>query len=311
MPYALFPMPHSLLTIPMLAEFLEVPVATVRLWYRRGLIIPEKNVHNLAYFDFQEVLTAKALRDLRREGLSARGLENRLKRIQHLFPDIERPLAQLAAIAEGKDILLRKENRLIDHKGQTRFDFANLDFPPEQRSPERSPESASDGQGWEPLQCLDTILDLSGLNAETLCEAALVLESEGDLHGALNTYRAALFAGGPDAEICFQIAGLLHRLGDLTAARERYYMALEINEEYVEARASLGCLLAESGDWELAISAFQGALTYHPDYAEVHYHLGTVLWEHDRKEEARQHFEMSFRLQPDMRSEGREVRDEE
>jgi len=279
-------MSDALLTVPMLAEFLEVPVATVRLWYRRGLIIPAKKVHNLTYFDFQEVLTAKALRDLRREGLSARGLEDRLLQIRRMFPEIERPLAQLAVIAEGKDVLLRKQNQLIDHKRQTRFDFANLDFPPE--SP---PESPPDEQDWELLSYLDSVIDPSGPRAETLCEAALVLESEGDLQGALNTYRAALFAGGPDAEICFQIAGLLHRLGDLTAARERYYMALELNEEYVEARANLGCLLAELGDWELAISAFQGALAYHPDYAEVHYHLGLVLWEHDRQEEARQHFQ--------------------
>jgi len=269
----------------MLAEFLELPAATVRLWYKRGLIVPVTEVHNLAYFDFQEVLTAKALRDLRREGLSTRVLENRLNRIQKMFPDVERPLVQFAAIAEGKDVLLRKENRLVDHRRQTRFDFTNLEFPP-------------DEQESEPLQCLDGVVDPSGPRAETLCEAALTLESDGDLHGALATYRAALFAEGPDAEICFQIAGILYRLGDLTAARERYYMALEIDEEYVEARASLGCLLAESGDWELAIRAFQGALVYHPDYAEVHYHLGTVLWEHDRKEEARQHFETFLQLQP-------------
>jgi len=279
-----------LLTIPMLAEFLEVPVATVRLWCRRGLIIPAKKVHNLAYFDFQEVLTAKALRDLRREGLSARGLEDRLLQIRRMFPEIERPLAQLAVVAEGKDVLLRKQNQLIDHKRQTRFDFANLDFPPEPPHDERD---------WEQLQCLDSVIDPSGPRAEKLCEAALVLESEGDLQGALNTYRAALFAGGADAEICFHIAGLLHLLGDLSAARERYYMALELNEEYVEARANLGCLLAELGDWELAISAFQGALAYHPDYAEVHYHLGVVLWEHDRQEEARQHFQVFLQLQPD------------
>ena len=279
-------MSHALLTLPMLAEFLDLPVAAVRLWYKRGLIVPAEKVHKLAYFDFQEILTAKALRDLRREGLSAKGLEDRVHQIQRMFPDIERPLAQLAAVAEGKDVLLRQENRLIDHKRQTRFDFGNLEFPPDE------PEQ-------EPLQCLDSVIDPSGPRAETLYETALVLESKGDLQGALTAYRAALFAGGPDAETCFQIAGILHRLGDLTAARERYFMALELDEEYVEARANLGCLLAELGDWELAVSTFQGVLAYHPDYAEVHYHLGTVLGKHGCKEEARRHFETFLQLHPD------------
>ncbi len=300
---------QPLFTIPMLAEFLELPIATIRLWYRRGLIVPAAKVHNLAYFDFQEILTAKALRELLRGGLSAAILEKRLNGIQRMFPDVQRPLAQLAAIVEGKDVLLRKENRLIDHRGQTRIDFDALEFPPDEQ-PEKSEPQEDIPFAWEaspfslladrdPLQCLDSMIFPNGPSAESLCEAALVLEGEGDLRGALATYRAALFAEGPDAETCFQVAELLYRLGDLTAARERYYMALEIDEEYVEARARLGCLLVELGDWELAISAFQGTLSYHPDYADVHFHLGNLLWQHDRKEEAKRHFQTSLQLQPD------------
>ena len=304
-----------LFTIPMLAEFLELPTATIRLWYRRGLITPSAKVHELAYFDFQEILTAKALRDLLRDGQSATILEKRLNKIRGLFPDIRKPLAQLSAIVEGKDVLLRKENRLIDHRGQIRIDFDALDFPENKGLEffEEQAENILDNPALSefeqakpiplsdrnPLQCLDSIVHPNGPTAQTLCETALVLDSEGDLHGALATYRAALMSEGPDAETCFQIAGVLYRLGDLAGARERYYMALEIDEEYVEARANLGCLFVELGDTELAISAFQGAIAYHPDYADVHYHLGTLLWKYDRKEEALKHLRTFLRLQPD------------
>ena len=298
----------SLFTIPMLAEFLELPIATIRLWYRRGLITPSAKVHELAYFDFQEILTAKALRDLLREGLSAATLEKRLNKIRGLFPDVRKPLAQLSAIVEGKDVLLRKENRLVDHKGQIRMDFDALEFSDggERHISEEQPDiSESDEEKHafpseqSSLQCLDFAVYPNGPSAQTLCETALVLDSEGDLHGALATYRAALMSEGPDAETCFQIAGVLYRLGDLAGARERYYMALEIDEEHVEARANLGCLFVELGDTELAISAFQGAIAYHPDYADVHYHLGTLLWKQDRKEEALKHLRTFLRLQPD------------
>ena len=304
----------SLFTIPMLAEFLELPIATIRLWYKRGLITPSAKVHELAYFDFQEILTAKALRDLLREGLSATILEKRLNKICGLFPDVRRPLAQLSAIVEGKDVLLRKENRLVDHKGQTRIDFDSLEFPDDgEHVPEEQAENVPDNLAFAefeqakpdllnnhcPLQCLDFAMSPNGPSAQTLCEMALVLDSEGDLPGALATYRAALMAEGPNAETCFHVAGLLYRLGDLNGARERYYMALEIDEEYVEARANLGCLLVELEETELAVSAFQGALTHHPDYADVHYHLGILLWKHDCKEEALKHLRTFLRLQPD------------
>ena len=39
------------------------------------------------------------------------------------LPDVERPLAQLSVIVEGKDILLRQGDGLIEPGGQLRFDF--------------------------------------------------------------------------------------------------------------------------------------------------------------------------------------------
>ena len=269
---------ESLFTLKMLAEFLELPISTLRLWIRHGLIIPTAKIRRLAYFDFQEVLTGKTLRDLHREGLNVSEMKKRIHQIR-----------QIDVIVEGKDVLLRKDKRLVDYKAQTRMDFIELEFPPDEQ----------DQEHWEPSQFLDSAFYANSPSAETLCEIALVLESEGKLQEALDTYRAALFAGGPNAETCFHVAEILYRLGDLTAARERYYIALEIDEEYVEARANLSCLLDELGEWELAISAFQGAIAYHPDYAEVHYHLGTVLWRHDRKEEARQHLQTFLELQSD------------
>lgn len=290
----------SYFTATMLAELLELPIATIRLWERRELIVPVKMVRNLAYYDFQEVLTAKTIRDLLQEGLGPKTLEKRLRSIERIFPDIERPLAQLSVILEGKDVLLRKGEELIDQQGQRRIDFDALESEqPDAHEVLREHVTESDSERKSLLSCLDQAIPMSGPDVSGLCELALALEAEGDLKNALAAFRAALVAEGPDAEICFQVAELLYRLGDLSAARERYYMVLEIEEEHLEARANLGCVLAELGEWELAVGAFEGTLRSHPAYADVHYHLGMLYWNHGFREKAKEHFDVFTTLHPE------------
>ncbi len=285
-----------LFTAAMLAEAVDVPIASIRLWQRRGLIVPAVYVRNLAYYDFQEVLTAKTLRDLLRSGISPEMLEKRLQSVRRMLPDISRPLAQLSVILEGKDLLLRNGEMLVDQKGQRRIDFDAWEFDTDEY------ELADDEGRDKPdsmLHCLDAAIAPSGPDVSTLCDMALALEEGGRLNEALAMYRAALAAEGPEAGLCFQVAELLYRLGELQAARERYYMVLELDEDDVEARANLGCVLAELGETNLAVSAFQGALKYHPDYADVHYHLGLLLWRQGRKDEAQSHFREFLKLHPE------------
>ncbi|MGL6197066.1 MAG: tetratricopeptide repeat protein [Thermoguttaceae bacterium] len=305
-----------LFTPTMLAELLEIPVATIRLWFKRGLIVPIKMVRSLPYFDFQEILTAKTLRDLLRSGLSPAVIEKRLQSIRGVFPDIKRPLAQLSVIVEGKDVLLRKGGTLIDQRGQRRIDFdAYSDGQPlnTNEADDASEQfenveveipdvfyAVENIDGCEKvLKCLDAVVNDRYPNVEEIQELALALEEEGKFQEALSTYRAALAAGGADPDICLQVAELLYRLGDLSAARERYYMVLEIDENNLEARANLGCVLAELGDFAHAVSAFEGALKQHPGYADVHYHLGNLLWKMGKKREAKAHFTTFLKLHPE------------
>jgi tetratricopeptide (TPR) repeat protein len=281
---------HRLYTPAMLAELLKIPLATIRRWHRRGLIVPVREVHRLPYFDFREVSAARQLAGLLAAGMSAAAIEKKLGMLARFVPGMDRSLRQLAIIVEGREILLRQGEGLVEPNGQLRFDFeasagALVELPAAAApaaTADSSPESTASG----------------GTSAELL-RWAVEQEEQGQLAQAAETYRAALAAGGPRAEICFQLAELLYRLGDVSGARERYYMAIELNEDLVEARASLGCVLAESGDLELAVAAFQGALLHHPYYADVHYHLARTLGELGRDEEAREHWLAFLRLTPD------------
>ncbi len=271
---------HRLYTPAMLAELLGVPVAVIRRWRRRGLIVPVREVRRLPYFDFQEVAAARRLAELLAAGVSPRQIEQKLDVLAQWLPGVERPLAQLSVIVEGKDILLRAGDGLIEPGGQLRLDFESDVAEPSVSLPEAEPTPPP-------------------ASPEEMCRMAAELEENGRLDAATDMYRAAMAAAGPTPEICFQLAELLYRQGDASAARERYYTAIELDEDYVEARANLGCVLAETGRHDLAIAAFEGALAYHPDYADVHYHLARSLDERGRSEESESHWRKFLDLSPD------------
>jgi tetratricopeptide (TPR) repeat protein len=257
--------------------------------------MPVREVHRLPYFDFQEVITARRLAQLLAAGASPAKIEAKLTQLAQLFPDVDRPLAQLSVIVEGREILLRDGEGLVDSGGQRRFDFeapsannelatqAREDAPP---NPERACTLSLPHSGAE-------------LTADSLLDQAATLEAEGALEDAIIAYRSAMFAGARSAEDHFLLAELLYRVGDTTAARERYYVALEIDEDFVEARANLGCVLAETGQRDLAIAAFEGALSRHPEYPDVLFHLARTLDDAGRADEALVHWRNFLSLAPD------------
>ena len=281
---------HRLYTPAMLAELLDVPLAVIRRWHRRGLIVPAREVRRLPYFDFREVAAARRLAELLAAGASPGAIEKKLAALARYLPDIARPLAQLSVIVEGKQILLRQGEGLIEPGGQLRFDF-EAPLTEERPGDASSASVAVEASGGE--------LSRLARSPDDLLASAAELEECGDLEAAVDAYRAATAATGPSAEVCFQMGELFFRLGDMSAARERYYMAIELDEDYVEARANLGCVLAETGRLELAVAAFQGALAFHGDYADVHYHLARALDELGRQKKARHHWKSFLRLSPD------------
>ena len=288
---------RRLYTPAMLADLIGVPLALVRRWHRRGLITPAREVHRLAYFDFQEVANARRLAELLANGASPHAIEQKLAQLARLLPHVERPLAQLPFIVEGRDLLLREGEGLIDAHGQQRLDFTRDDGSGSSgdSSPTALPIDAGNRlRAAEPSSAYDAWVDV-----EEMLEAALALEDEGSLAEAAEVYRTLLVATGPSAEVCFNLAETLVRLGDLPAARERYSMAVELDEMFVEARCNLGCVLADLGDLPLAAAALEGALAVHPNYPDAHYHLARVLDDSNQREAAASHWQQFLKLVPD------------
>ncbi len=284
------PSVRRLYTPAMLAELLNVPVSTIRRWRRRGLIVAVHEVGRLPYFDFQEVATARRLAHLIASGTSAAVIERKLANLARVYPLAQRPLDQLQIMVEGKHVLLRQGEGLIDAGGQLWLDFDAADQP--------ARGELSEARKIVPFPRAPGT-DSPAPTAAELAQLAFELEEEGQLTAAADAYRAALAAGGPSPELCFQLADVLYRLGDVTAARERFFTAIELDENYVEARANLGCVLAEQGQLDLAIAAFEGALAFHADYPDAHYHLARLLESRGAAAEAQAHWIKFLELSPD------------
>ncbi|QEG20712.1 Tetratricopeptide repeat protein [Mariniblastus fucicola] len=291
-----------LYTPAMLAELLNVPLSTVRRWHRRGLIKPLRQVKKLPYFDFEEVASARRIARLIAAGNTPADIEAKLSRIAKAENLNQRSLSQLSVIVEGKDVLLRQGDGLIEPGGQQVLPFDSFGDSEEQTASlipielghRASFSSENDAFAFK----LGDEEDLSVLAPDELIELAIELEDEGELFGAIDCYRSILMSTGPSADISFRIAELLYQAGDLSAARERYYGAVELEPSYVEARASLGCVLMELGETEMAISCFEGTLDQHPDYPDVHFHLAKLLTESGRADEAKNHWEAFLQLAP-------------
>ncbi|MGQ9605395.1 MAG: tetratricopeptide repeat protein [Thermogutta sp.] len=279
-------------TPAMLADLIGVPTSCVRRWYRQGLLRAARVIHRLPYFDFSEAAAARRLVMLRKEGLSLDVIAQRARKLLPFLPNVERSLSQMTLVADGRRILLRREDGFVDPRGQLHFDF-------EADAEEELPLSAG-AAPLAPIPCGRPNADTEPLpsDTETLAALAETYDDEGRLSEAVEHYRAAIAAGGLTAELCFQLGDALYRLGDLAAARERFWMAVELDDGFVEARVNLGAVLAESGDLDLAEAAIRGALTLVPDYPDAHYLLAKLLREMGRLEEAADHHREFVRLAP-------------
>ncbi len=278
------PAAGRLYTAAMLAHLLNVSVRSIRRWHRRGLIQPVRTLGRLAYFDFQEVATARRLAQWITQGASTEAIERRLVELIDNAPDLRRPLDQLSILVEGRQVLLRVGEGLVESGGQMRFDFEPTDWAEADSTEDHSPDVLT-----FPPPRDQRAVDSPG-QSDDLWAAAFEAEDDEDFAGAIDCYHAILARDGHRAEVHLQIAELLQRIGEPVAARERYFAAIETDPDDVEARAGLGLVLVETGQPELAVSAFLGAIAVNPEFAEVRYHLAVTLDALGRSAEAADHW---------------------
>ncbi len=285
----------QLYTPAMLADLLKISIATVRRWHRLGLIEPKHVVHRLPYFDFQEVQSARQVATWIDQGAKPGDIQRQLQLFAALVPNGQRSLTQLDIIVEGRQLLLRQGEGLVEAGGQRRIDFDAFEVEEEEPTFNDAPRPILKLSEHQEAIEFDAGV---ALTQQQMLDRALELETNGRLREAIEWYRIVLGRFEVTAELHFQLAELLYREGEVEAARERYYAAIELDDDFVEARANLGCVLHETGRSDLAIAAFRGALAQYEGYADVHYHLARVLDDNHHRAEATFHWQRFAELAP-------------
>lgn len=265
---------HTLYTTARLAQLLKIPSARLRSWMKAGLIHPARTDQGICYFDYGQVSDARTLLRLTEGGVKPERIRQSLRQLEKWLGSVERPLAQLAALEQSGELLVRWQDHLVEPTGQRRLNFSDPAPEPSMTMVQR-PRNAEE---WYELGCEQ--------------------EDAGRLAEAAHAYRQALLLGGADKNITFNLANVLHRLGHRGQALERLYQVLELDGQFVEAWNNLGVLLHEVGRLQEAVRAWEQALKLEPQYMDAHYNLADLLEETGRPREARPHWQTYIRHDP-------------
>jgi tetratricopeptide (TPR) repeat protein len=262
---------HRLYTPAMLCQLLGVTTGTIRRWERLGLIRPVRKVYRLPYFDYQEVTSARRIADLLASGVSRQELEENLLRLQQMWPEAARSLAQLDLLERDAHVLIRDDQGLLEPVSRQR----HFDFEPSPPAP--PPAGALSTLRHPGAASLDHHHERAHWSTEAWFREGCRFLDAGHLEPALEAFRLCLMERPGDAELNFLLAETLYRLRKLDGAIERYYAAVESDHNYIEGWTQLGCLHAEKGELTSALEALNIALDIHPDYPDAHWHAANIL----------------------------------
>ena len=280
---------RSLFTAAQLARILNVPPTDIRRWVRGGLLQPTKVERRLAFFDFKDVATARAVHVLTRAGVTPRRIKRSLKQLGEWLPDAHSMLTQLEAIEAGGSVRVRlRSGQAADPSGQLLMDFtgdADRVTAAEERILELRPEPQA-GPMPDPH------------SAEAWFDAGVQAEEAGAHEQAVDAYEQALEHGAGSAEVYFNLGNALYAVGRPAAASSRYLSAVEQDPDYVEAWNNLGNALVDAGRAGEAIRAYRQALALEPHYADAHSNLAEAHAQLGQMEQARHHWRAYLREDP-------------
>jgi spermidine synthase len=101
--------------------------------------------------------------------------------------------------------------------------------------------------------------------------------ANGNVPGAIASFREALRLDPDSAQAHYHLATLLLETGQYDSALEEFRAALRLMPESVEVRNNLGVTLASQGKLDEAIELFQQALHLQPEFADARRNLAMAL----------------------------------
>lgn len=265
------------------AKILDLSESKLRYWAQVGFVGPSVRSGGKQVFNFQDLISVKAAKELVDRGFTVAQIRRALERVRAALPHVDRPLDRVRLAFDGESLLVVDEGNAFELTGQKVFDFGlgelavQASIMPVARLPgaEGHPAGAA-----APRTAYEWFREGLRLDADPQRQ----VEAEA-------CYRQALLLDAGLAAAQTNLGHLAHRRGDVTAARAAFEAALAMDPEQPEARFNLAILILEGGDVELAVAEFRRVLQAAPDFADAHYNLAVALERLGGRAQARAHLE--------------------
>jgi tetratricopeptide (TPR) repeat protein len=263
---------HKTYSAEEICALLEVPPATLRRWEQLSLVRSTGG-----RFDFQDIVSLRAIADLVSRGVRLEALARSLHALSHVLPNVARPLAQLRIVAEGPDELLAElGGALMAPSGQLLLNFDPLQGAPQTSSLTLPPD--------EPR--------------EDALQRAIALEEASELGAAESAYRELLRRCPDWAEPRFNLGNVLRERGEADEAIEQYRAALERRPGFAAAWYNLADVHDARGEVEETIAALGRAIEADAGFADAHFNLALCLERLGRLGDAARHWRAYLQLDP-------------
>jgi len=272
-------------TYPAVAKILDVPESKLRYWAQVGFVGPSVRATGRMLFNFQDLISVKAAKELVDRGFAVAEIRKTLERVRAQLPHVDRPLDRIRVAFDGEALVVVDDGNAYEATGQKVFDFSLEDLA---RQAAVRPLPVAGGEAgavpFEPVAAKMTAYDwfAEGMRAE---------QAPTHEPGAEACYRKALALDGGLAAAHTNLGHLAHARGDGAAARVEFEAALALDPEQPEARFNLANLILEAGDLELAVAELRRVLQTAPDFADAHYNLAVALGRLGGRAQARAHLE--------------------
>ena len=269
------------------ASIIGISEARVRYWAQTGVVGPSERANGRAVYNFQDLVSVKAAKQLLDGGLT---LQRARKNLDALRVQLgaDRPLAKLRIRSDGERVVVSDDNGATFEPltGQLVLDFDVDEL---------------QGQLAE-LAAVVAPAPLPSTRAESAWAWFVEggqCEARGEDERALIAYSKALEGDPAFAAAHTNLGNLHYRRGERGEARTAYEAALALDPEQPEARYNLGNLLDDVGEHGAARLVCYRVAGACPEFADAHYNLAVACARDGDAEAARLHLRRYLQLVPD------------
>jgi len=269
------------------AAILDISESKLRYWSQVGFVGPSRRSGTRPLFTFQDLVSAKAAKELVDRGFSAADIRKALDTVRATLPAVDRPLERLRVAFDGHALVVIDNEAAFEVNGQRVFDFGLAELAARAFEVEPTPLQNETSSSTSPAQRTAYEWFLEGLR----------LEREGARDDeALACYGNAVRLDAGLAAAHTNVGAIAYRRGDLPTARASFEAALASDPDQPEARYDLAHVYFEEGAVELAAAELRQVVKLAPLFPDAHYNLATALERLGSKRQAREHLERYLAL---------------